>query len=121
MLMPIFQITELSIVVWPFVLVVDFLAFGLAMRTGRLLPIFAMLLLTLIAVGGWLLRIPSELTGLPTAVFILGGFAIFFLAVANWAGQRFTKAVTLGPKLFSNNTDTGQLLVQLPALSAAMP
>src|SRR5436305_10149020 len=33
MLMPIFQITELSIVVWPFVLVVDFLAFGLAMRT----------------------------------------------------------------------------------------
>jgi len=51
---------ELSIVVWPFVLIVDILAFGLALATGRLLPIFAMLLLTLIAMGGWLLRIPRS-------------------------------------------------------------
>src|SRR6266481_1193016 len=94
MLMPIFQITELSIVVWPFVLIVDFLAFGLARRTGRLLPIFAMLLLTLIAIGGWLLRIPSELTGLPTALCILGGFAIFFLVAASWACARFMKEGT---------------------------
>src|SRR4029453_14364878 len=31
MLMPIFQITELSIAVWPFVLIVDLLAFGLVL------------------------------------------------------------------------------------------
>jgi uncharacterized membrane protein len=121
MLMPIFQITELSIVVWPFVLIVDLLAFGLALATGRLLPILAMLLLTLIAIGGWLLRIPSELTGLPTALFILGGFAIFFLVVASWTGRRFTTTGTHAPKLFGNITDPGNLSVQLPALSAAMP
>jgi hypothetical protein len=120
-LMPIFQIIELSIVVWPFVLIVDLLAFGLALATGRLLPILAMLLLTLIAVGGWLLRIPGELTGLPTALFILGGFAIFFLAAASWTCRRFTKAETCAPKLFGNITDPGNLSVQLPALSAAMP
>ena len=121
MLMPIFQITELSIVVWPFVLVVDLLAFGLVLATGRLLPIFAMLLLTLIAVGGWLLRIPSELTGLPTALCILGSFAIFFLLAASWACRHFVKAGTRAPKLFGYITDPVNLSVQLPALSAVMP
>jgi uncharacterized membrane protein len=120
-LMPIFQITELSIVVWPFMLIVDLLAFGLAMATGRLLPIVAMLLLTLVAIGGWLLRIPRELTGLPTALFILGGFAVFFLVSASWACRRFTTTGTHAPKLFGNITDPGNLSVQLPALSAAMP
>src|SRR5882762_5353609 len=121
MLMPIFQITELSILVWPFVLIVDLLAFGLVLATGRLLPIFAMLLLTLIAIGGCLLRIPSELIGLPTALCILGGFAIFFLIGASWACRRFVKEGTRAPKLFGSITDPGNLSVQLPALSAAMP
>src|SRR5438067_6934855 len=78
-LMPIFQLAGLSIVIWPFVLIIDLLAIVLALATATLLPILAVLLLTLIAIGGWLLRIPTELTGLPTALFILGGFAIFFL------------------------------------------
>src|SRR6266403_466007 len=121
MLMPIFQITELSIVVWPFVLIVDLLAFGLALATGRLVPILTMLLLTLIAVGGWLLRIPSELTGLPTALCILGGFGIFLLVAASWTCRHFVKEGTRAPKLFGDITDPGNLSVQLPALSAAMP
>jgi uncharacterized membrane protein len=121
MLMPIFQITELSLAVWPFMFIVDLLAFGLALATGRLLPILAMLVLSLIATGGWLLRIPSELTGLPTALSILGGFATFFLAAASWAGRRFGTTETRAPNLFGNIADPGNLSVQLPALSAAMP
>jgi hypothetical protein len=120
-LIPIFQITDLSIVVWPFVLVVDLLAFGLAVATGTLLPILAMLVLTLIAIGGWLLRIPIELNGLPTTLFILGGFAIFFLIAAGRTGRRFVKGGTHAPTLFGNITDPGNLSVQLPALSIAMP
>jgi hypothetical protein len=121
MLMPIFQITELSIAVWPFVLIVNLLAFGLVLATGRLLPILVMLLLSLIAIGAWLLRIPSELTGLPTALFILAGFATFFLVAAGWAGRRFGTTETRAPKLFGNISDRGNLSVQLPALSAVMP
>jgi hypothetical protein len=121
MLMPIFQITELSIAVWPFVLIVNLLAFGLVLATARLLPILAMLVLSLIAIGAWLLRIPSELTGLPTALFILAGFATFFLVAAGWAGRRSGTTETRAPKLFGNITDPGNLSVQLPALSAAMP
>ena len=120
-LMPIFQLASLSIVVWPLVLIVDLLAIVLALVTATLLPILAVLLITLVAIGVWLLRIPSELTGLPTALFILGGFAIFFLVAASWACRRLTKAGTHTPKLFGDITDTGNLSVQLPALSATLP
>lgn len=120
-LMPIFQLSELSILVWPFVLIVDLLAIVLSVTTATLLPILAVLLLTLVAMGAWLLRIPSELTGLPTALFILAGFAIFFLMVAGWACRRSTTAGMRAPKLFGDITDPANLSVQLPALSAALP
>ena len=102
-------------------LIVDLLAIVLALLTVTLLPILAVLLLTLIAMGAWLLRIPSELTGLPTALFILGGFAIFFMVAASWANRRSITPGTRTPKLFGDITDPGNLSVQLPALSAALP
>lgn len=120
-LMPIFQLTELSILIWPFVLIVDLLAIVLALATATLLPILAVLLLTLIAMGAWLLRIPSELTGLPTSLFILAAFAIFFMVAASWASRRSITAGTRTPKLIGDITDPGNLSVQLPALSAALP
>jgi hypothetical protein len=120
-LMPIFQLAGLSILVWPFVLIVDLLAIAVALATATLLPILAALLLTLVAIGGWLLRVPSELTGLPTALFILGGFAIFFLVAASWACSRLTTAGMQAPKLFGDITDPKNLSVQLPALSATLP
>ena len=120
-LMPILQLTELSILVWAFVLIIDLLAIVLALATAALLPILAVLMLTLVAMGGWLLRIPSELTGLPTALFILAGFAIFFMVAASWAGRRSITPGTRAPKLFGYITDRGNLSVQLPALSAVLP
>src|SRR5213079_2507697 len=76
---------------------------------------------TLIAIGGWLLRIPTELTGLPTALFILGGFAVFFLVATSRACRRLTTTGIHTPKLFGDITDPGNLSVQLPALSATLP
>src|SRR5437016_10194208 len=51
-LMPILQLAGISIVIWPFVLIVDLLAIALALATATLLPILAGLLLTLVAIGG---------------------------------------------------------------------
>jgi hypothetical protein len=102
-------------------LIVDLLAIVLALATATLLPILAVLLLTLIAMGAWLLRIPSELAGLPTSLFILAAFAIFFIVTASWASRRSITAGTRAPKLFGDITDPGNLSVQLPALSAALP
>ena len=106
-LMPIFQLTELSILVWPFVLLLDLLAIGLALATSTLLPILAVLLLTLVALGGSLLRIPSELTGLPTALSILGGFAIFFSVATTWGARRANPSA--------------KFATQVPAFSATLP
>src|SRR5438093_1358568 len=115
-LMPIFQLSQLSIFVWPFVLIVDLLAIVLALTTATLLPILGVLLLTLVTMGAWLCRIPSELTGLPIALCLLGGFAIFFLLAASWASRRLVAsvAVTRAPNLFGNIVDPVNLSVQLP-------
>src|SRR3954468_8068198 len=120
-LIPIFQLTELSLLVWPFVLMIDVLAIGLAMATATLLPVIAVLVLTLVAVGAWLLRIPAELTGLPTALLVLVCFAIFFFVAVSWACRRFITPATRAPNLFGNVTDPANLSVQLPALSATLP
>jgi len=124
-LMPIFNLTELSILVWPFVLIVDLLALVLAVMTATLLPILAVLLLTLLAMGAWLFRIPTELTGLPTALLLLGGFAIFFLVAAAWACRQLLAepgtASARAPSLFGGIADPANLSVQLPALSATLP
>lgn len=120
-LIPIFQLTELSLLVWPFVLIIDVLAIGLAIATATLLPVIAVLVLTLVAVGAWLLRIPTELTGLPTALFLLACFAIFFFVAVSWACRRLVAAGARAPNLFGNITDPANLAVQLPALSATLP
>jgi uncharacterized membrane protein len=120
-LMPLFRLTELSLLVWPFVLIVDILAIVLAMATATLLPVIAVLVLTLVAIGAWLLRIPNELTGLPTALLILACFAIFFFAAVCWACRRLIKPGTYRPELFGNIADPANLSVQLPALSATLP
>ena len=66
-LIPILQLSELSILLWPFVLIVDLLAVALIVATATLLPIVVVLVLTFVAMAAWLCRIPQELTGLPTS------------------------------------------------------
>ena len=120
-LIPILRLTELSPLVWPFVFVIDILAISLALATATLLPVIAVLVLTLIVVGTSLLRIPTELTGLPTALVLLACFAIFFFVSLNWACRRLVASGPHSPKLFGNITDPANLSIQLPALSATLP
>ena len=124
-LIPIFNLSEVSFLVWPLVLCVDLLAIFLAVATGMLLPILVVLVLTFVVIGGWIFRIPIELTGLPTSLFLLGCFAIFFLLVAVWACRQLLAraglATTTRGKLFGTLSDPANLAIQLPALSATLP
>jgi uncharacterized membrane protein len=120
-LIPIFQLTGLSLLVWPFVLIIDVLAIALAIATATLLPVIAVLVLTLVAIGSSLLRIPTELTGLPTALLLLACFAIFFFVAVSWACRRLITPGARAPNLCGNITDPANLSVQLPALSATLP
>src|SRR5205085_1406322 len=69
-LIPIFQLAEVSFLVWPFVLLVDLLAIGLAVMTAAIWPVLAVLLLTLGATGALIFKIPATLTGLPASFFL---------------------------------------------------
>ena len=70
-------------------LLVDVLAIALAVLTATLLPVLAVLLLTLAATGALIFKIPADLTGLPTSFFLLGAFAVFFVAISVWLARKF--------------------------------
>jgi uncharacterized membrane protein len=125
-LMPILTMNELSIFIWPLVLLIDLLAVILAVVTTTVVPILVVLLLTLVATGAWIFRIPAELTGLSTSLFMLAGFAVFFIVAATFVCRRLTKnaASETGdsqtPQLFGAG-NAANLSVQIPALSTVLP
>ena len=120
-LMPIFEFHDVSLVIWPFVLMIDALAFIVAMATLTLAPVLIVLVLTLVAIGGSLLDVPAALTGLPTDLFLLGGFAILFMVGSAWAARQLAPKDAAAPQLFGSVNDPANLAVQIPSLSAALP
>jgi uncharacterized membrane protein len=121
-LIPIFQLAEVSFIVWPFVLLVDVLAIGLAVMLASLLPVLVVMMLTLAATGALIFKIPVELTGLPISYFLLGAFAVFFVAVSVWAVRKLKP--DLAAKAIPLNEDALQpesLAALLPAFSAVLP
>ncbi len=121
-LVPIFKLPGDSFIVWPFILLVDVLAIIVAVITATLLPVFAVLLLTLAATGMMIFKIPVELTGMPTSFYLLGAFAVFFVVVSVWAVRKlkpdaFARGVQLNEKFGHAN----HLAALLPAASAALP
>jgi hypothetical protein len=107
MLIPMFQLKGVPLLIWPFVFIVDLVGIALALTTATLMATIPLLLLTLLAIGGWAWRIPSDLTGLPTALYILAGFATFFFVATNWSVRRAVPKARFGQ--------------QLPALSVTLP
>jgi hypothetical protein len=121
-LVPIFKLPEVSFVVWPFILLVDVLAIGLAVLTSALLPVLAVLLLTLAATGALIFKIPSDLTGLPVSFLLLGAFVIFFVAVSIWLVRRFKpEALKDGIKIGDSLAAPEDVAAILPACSVVLP
>jgi uncharacterized membrane protein len=121
-LVPIFKLEELSFLVWPFVLLVDVLAIVLAVMTATLLPVLAVLLLTLAATGALIFKIPADLTGLPTSFFLLGAFAVFFVVISVWLARKFKPdAFKSGLKIAGDINANETLAALLPASSAVLP
>ena len=80
------------------------------------------LLLTFGVVGGWIFRIPATLTGLPSSLFLLGIFAVFFLIASVWASRQVLgDSLSIRGNLLGNISLPGNFAVQLPALSAILP
>ena len=121
-LVPVFTLAEVSFIVWPFILLVDLLAIALAVLTATLLPVLAVLLLTIAATGELILKTPSDLTGLPVSFLLLGAFAVFFAAVSVWLVKTFQpEALKTGIKFRTDFAAPGDLAAILPACSIVLP
>jgi len=121
-LLPVFQLTDVSFVVWPFVLLVDVLAIALAVATLSLWPVLIVLLLTLAALGELICKIPTDLTGLPESFFLLGAFSIIFVGVGAWLARKFKPDVLAnGVKLTGDFTAPANVAAQLPSFATILP
>lgn len=121
-LVPVFKLTEVSFIVWPFILLVDLLAIALAVLTARLLPVLAALLLTLAATGALIFKIPADLTGLPVSFSLLAAFIVFFVATGVWLVKKFNPdALKNGVQFSDNLIAPGDIAAVIPACSIVFP
>jgi uncharacterized membrane protein len=121
-LIPIFQLAQVSFIVWPFVLLVDVLAIILAVMMASLLPVLAVMVLTLAATGALIFKIPVDLTGLPLSFALLGLFAVFFVAISVWAVRKLKPdTITKAIRLNEDALQPENVAALLPACSATLP
>lgn len=93
LLMPVLCLDAISLVIWPVILIVDLLIIGLAIVSGRLLPVLAALALTLITAAAWLFRWPLQLAfALTPFLFVVGGFAVLFAIAGSFLFRKAPKA-----------------------------
>ena len=121
-LLPIFKLATASFLVWPLVLCVDVIALLAAAMTGMLAAVAIVLVLTLVALGAWMLQIPPALTGFSSSLFLLAGFSIFFVAAAAWISRRLLQYEP-GKRgnIFGEFAVPANFAVQLPALAGTLP
>ena len=122
-LLPIFKLATASFLVWPLVLCVDVIALLAAAMTGMLAAVAIVLVLTLVALGAWMLQIPPALTGFSSSLFLLAGFSIFFVAAAAWVSRQLLQTEKAGEpgNIFGEFAVPANFAVQLPALAATLP
>ncbi len=114
-LVPVLQLDHVSFLLWPFVLMIDVLAIGLALLTGSLVSVLAVILGTLVVMAFWIARIPPQWPSLWAMLLVVGSFALFFVFGGLWALKR-----TAG-KSDPNWTLPPEWQKQIPAFGAILP
>jgi hypothetical protein len=125
-LIPIFKFAQISFIVWPFVFLVDALAIAIAVLVGSMISVLAVLILTVAATGALIFKIPATVADLAGSsylvdvcgpFFLLGVFAVFFVAASFWLLRKIKPAALAGSEMVPG----GEIAAQLPVLSAALP
>ncbi|MSU60821.1 MAG: DUF2339 domain-containing protein [Pedosphaera sp.] len=120
LLIPVFRLSELTILIWPVILLVDVLAVALAAMTLSVLPVAATLLLTLLAAVGVLFKVPAELTGLPTLLVVIAACAVFFAVAGIWLRRKWP-ASTGTQSLSASDELNARFAAQIPAFAIVLP
>jgi uncharacterized membrane protein len=134
LMLPICRIGDepgLSFLFWVALLLLDGLAIFLAVLLASVISLIAALVLTVATTAIWVLRIPSEASGLPEALTVIGGFALFFFIASVFAMRKLrvkreggVPGAGVGPGLsipFDFLGTPQEVAGQVPAFSAILP
>ncbi len=115
---PVMNSAVVSNAIWPAILLIDFLAIVLAWFSVSLVALTAVLVLTLVAAGAWIFKIPADLNGLPSLLVVIGAFAVLFFGAGLWFARKFGDRLAESGRTFHFG---GDFRAQLPAMSALLP
>lgn len=116
LLIPVFRLPELSVLIWPVILLIDVLAVALAAVTLSVSVVVGILVLTLLAAFGAVFKISPQLDGLPTLLAVIGASAAFFIAASVWLRGKVSAGEGAG------RSELEALLSrQLPAFAVVLP
>jgi uncharacterized membrane protein len=119
---PIFSIPNITWLIWPCVVLIDMIALGLALVTRSILAVVAALLVSLLLIGGWILRLTPTDTDISTILLVIGCGAVFLFGMMMFAGEKIIAQLAGEPE---EKTSTSSLSLdvirELPALGAGLP
>lgn len=119
-LLPLAKLPEVSWALWPVVLGVNLLAIALAVSTGSLLAIMAVLLLTTFIAIGWIFKVPPAMPEVPGLLILIGAFALFFIAASVFAARRIKKPAPVFAELSTLSAVIPFMLLALVVLRLPM-
>lgn len=125
-LIPIFKFESVSFLIWPVILLINLVAFGLALVTLSVVGILFALVVTAGVGLFWLLQLPAELSGLPEMLLVIGGMAAVFTAAGVFLGRVIVARnpsgeVADGSGFLPAGWSPAEVQRQIPALSAVLP
>ena len=119
MLLPIFQLETVSMLIWPAILLVDVLAIALAVLSASLAATAAVLVLTLLATGLCIFRVPTGVDFDSSLLLVIGGFAVFFFGASLWLVRQLGAKLPAADRQFASVF--GDARAQLPAFASLLP
>lgn len=119
LLLPILKLDPVPYFIWPAILLVDLIAIALAVLSASLLAVAAVMVLTLLATGLCIFKVPVVVGLEPSLLLVIGGFAVFFFAASLWLVRK------LGDRLPATKDGVsgifGDTRAQIPAFSSLLP
>lgn len=113
-LIPLLRSLPVGPLFWVVIVLVDALAIALALFSGALLGLIAVMVLTFVQAGIWLGHSPAELADDTESLFVIGGFGVFLAAAGAFVARR------LGLTPAGDSADP-RLRAAAPVLSATLP
>ena len=109
------RLPAIPLLFWPAVLAADIAIIAFAIRTRKLAPVFAALVLTLVTAASLLMKLPvTSSEGLNSFLVVLGGFTAVFAAAGAFLGTRILR----DPVASSQDQEMARWL---PACSTVLP